>query len=95
MFTVDAIRLVWGDAGVLLLSAVSGMVDVDAITVSLVRIESGERLATAGILIATVVNTLSKALLAIWLGGAPVGLRVGLASLAATSAIGVAFLVWS
>lgn len=95
MFAVDAIRLVWGDAGVFVLSAVSGTVDVDAITVSLVRMQKGDGLAIAGILIATVVNTLSKALLAVWLGGAAVGLRVGLASLAATSAIGVTYLIWS
>lgn len=92
MFAVDAIRLVWGDSGVLVLSAVSGMVDVDAITVSLARMEGGGGLAIAGIFVAAVVNTLSKSLLAAWVGGSAVGLRVGLVSVAATLAIGVAYL---
>lgn len=91
MIAVDAIRLVWGDAGVIFLSAVSGMFDVDAITVSLAKMESGVGLAPAGILVAASVNTLSKAGLAAWVGGAEVGFRVGLASLAATSAIGIAY----
>lgn len=93
MLAVDAIRLVWGEAGVIFLSAVSGLFDVDAITVSLAKMESGAGLAAAGILVATSINTLSKAVLAAWLGGAAVGLRVGLASLAATSAIGMAYAV--
>lgn len=49
MLAVDAIRLVGGDAGVIFLSAASGMFDVDAITVSLAKIETGAGLATAGI----------------------------------------------
>lgn len=91
MLAVDAFRLVWGDAGVIFLSAVSGMFDVDAITVSLAKMESGVGLATAGILVATLVNTLSKAVLAAWLGGAAVGLRVCLASLATATVIGIAY----
>lgn len=95
MLAVAAFRLIWGDAGVLFLSGLSGIVDVDAIAVSLARMNSADGLAASAILLAAVVNTFSKAILAAWLGGRAVGLRVGGGSLAATAVIGASYLLLS
>ena len=81
-----------GDAGVYLLSAISGIADVDAITLSMARLGGGElslEVATRAILIVVAVNTLSKAALGWLTGGAAFGVRmtvVGLAALLAGAA---------
>ncbi|MEP4545203.1 MAG: MgtC/SapB family protein [Saccharospirillum sp.] len=62
-----------GDAGIYLLSAASGIADVDAITLSLTRLSTngiGLDTAVLGIVIASAVNNLVKAGLTVWLGSA-------------------------
>ena len=65
--------------------------DVDAITLSMARMETPVQLATQAILLAVAVNTASKATMAAWVGGLAVGLRVGGASAAALSAASAAY----
>jgi uncharacterized membrane protein (DUF4010 family) len=75
-----------GDAGVYLLSAFSGIADVDAITLSMARLGGGELsldVATRAILIVVAVNTLSKAALGWLTGGAAFGARMAVVGLAA------------
>lgn len=91
MMAVKAIQTIYGGAGLLVLSGLSGVADVDAITVSLARTESAGTLAATAILLATSVNTLAKAAITAWIGGVAVGLRVGLTSLAAICVIATAF----
>lgn len=74
-----------GDTGVMLLSGFSGIADVDAITISLSRLVGQEisfALATRGILLAALVNTVFKALLAIFVSRSGMGLQVAAAALA-------------
>lgn len=65
--------LYWlGDSGIYLLAALSGLADVDAITLSLANMAQSEiqpRLASQAIIMAVIVNTLVKAVLASWVCG--------------------------
>jgi uncharacterized membrane protein (DUF4010 family) len=72
-----------GDPGVLALAALSGLADVDAITISLARMTAQDidaALAAHGILTAVVVNTAFKALLSAAVGGRRIGGRVATAA---------------
>lgn len=86
MLAAELVQRLWGDAGVLAVAALSGIADVDAITLSMARRDAALPLATQAILLAVAVNTLSKACMAAWVGGAAVGLHVGLASAVAIAA---------
>jgi uncharacterized membrane protein (DUF4010 family) len=97
MLAAKIITSTLGDRGLMVLSAVSGLADVDAITLSLSRMAPGEitmSVAAAGIGLAVAVNTLTKAAIAWSVGGAGMGLRlagVGLAAIAAGGAAWWAF----
>ncbi|MFM4943593.1 MgtC/SapB family protein [Aeromonas bivalvium] len=68
-----------GSSGVYLLALVSGITDVDAITLSLAQLTSKEltlEVATRGILLAGLVNSLVKGILALVIGGRRLGTRV-------------------
>jgi uncharacterized membrane protein (DUF4010 family) len=85
-----------GVAGLYLLAAISGLADVDAITLSAARLAQGGLDITAGatvVLIAAGVNTLVKAGLAVVLGGRAMALRILPATVAmlAAGAAGFAF----
>lgn len=70
----------FGETGLYPLAAVSGLADVDAITISLARLALEERITIAsaryGIVLAAAVNTVAKATLAIFIGGPKLGLLV-------------------
>ncbi|UNP88999.1 MgtC/SapB family protein [Aeromonas encheleia] len=68
-----------GDSGVYLLALVSGITDVDAITLSLSQLAHKDlalEVAARGILLAGLVNSLVKGLLALVIGGRRLGMRV-------------------
>ena len=92
LLAATLVQRVWGDTGVLAVGALSGIADVDAITLSMARMETPVQLATQTILLAVAVNTASKATFAAWVDGLAVGLSVGLASAAALTAAGAAYL---
>ena len=78
-----------GDAGIYLLAAVSGLTDVDAITLSLTRMARDDLTATTAVLaiiIAAMVNNLFKASLALSIGNRRIGLRVLIPMLLSLSA---------
>ena len=81
-----------GNAGLLLLAAISGIADVDALTLSMARL-SGVQVAavdaTTAILVAASVNTASKAAIAAFVGGSRLGSIVGGVSVLATAALGL------
>lgn len=84
----------FGDAGVYVLAAASGIADVDAITLSLARM-GGEDLDTTtaalGIVIAASVNSLVKAGMAGGIGGRKLGIEVSLPmGVAVVAGLGVA-----
>lgn len=80
MLAAELVRGGWGNTGVLAVAGVSGIADVDAITLSMARMNTSLQLASDAILLAVAVNTATKACMAAWVGGKAVGLRVGLAS---------------
>jgi uncharacterized membrane protein (DUF4010 family) len=77
-------------AGLYLLAAISGIADVDALTLSMARFAGGQVTlpdAVTAILIAAGVNTTAKAAMAAAVGGRHVGLLVGSISAAAIVAL--------
>jgi uncharacterized membrane protein (DUF4010 family) len=89
LLLAKALQNWFGDTGVLALGAVSGVADVDAITLSLARL-SNENLAlpmaVSGVVIAAAVNSLVKGGMAAVIGGRVIALRVGLPLLASAAA---------
>ncbi len=76
----------YGDTGLYMLAAVSGLSDVDAITLSVSRMSQmdiTQNIAVTAIFIAAVTNTLIKSALSIYIGGLALGLRVSLSLLGA------------
>jgi uncharacterized membrane protein (DUF4010 family) len=91
-FLVKVIRAQGWTQGMLPLSFVSGLTDMDAISLSLARDygveESPSALATRAVVLAAISNTLLKTGMAVVLGSPGVKLRVGIV-LGATMVIGV------
>jgi len=87
----------FGETGIYLLAALSGIADVDPINLTLSRMSSTELsidVAVLGIVIASVSNTLVKALLAQFIGGATIGMKTLLPLfVVAGSGLTVAFLL--
>lgn len=81
------LRQTFGDAGIYLLAAVSGISDVDAISLSLSRLSLAESLtidvAAIGILIAVTINNIFKTLLTLTIGKPALALRVAVPMLLA------------
>jgi uncharacterized membrane protein (DUF4010 family) len=95
MLLGKALKAWFGDAGVYALSAASGVTDVDAITLSLVRMTQEDlaiRTAVLGIVIAGSVNNIAKGTMAVALGGSTLLLRVGIPLL--LSGLGGLLAVW-
>jgi uncharacterized membrane protein (DUF4010 family) len=74
MLAVSLARIRFGDSGVLTVAAISGLVDVDAITLSVARFGEVSAIAVNAILAAVAMNTLAKGVYA-WLAG---GARLGM-----------------
>ena len=72
----------FGSAGLYAVAAISGIGDVDAITISAARSGGDPQVPAFAILIAVATNSLSKAVLAAWVGRPVIGLRFLLPSLA-------------
>lgn len=90
----ELLRRCVGETGVLLGAAISGIADVDAVTIAMARQgQQGQALflAVEAILLATGINTLSKSIMAGSIGGTRLGLLVGGPSLLAMAAAAVAF----
>ena len=78
MVLAEAARIRFGDAGVYLLAGVSGLADVDAITLSLARLAGGQlstHVAGQGIVLAATVNTLVKGVLVTAIAGRSLAVR--------------------
>jgi len=96
MLAVELLRGMFGNFGVLIVAAFSGVADVDAVTISMARMGGNDidlNTTVRGILIAVAVNTGSKAMLAGWAGGRTIGALVsGISALALLG--GIAATVW-
>lgn len=76
MFLAAALQTWLGETGLYLLAAISGLSDVDAITLSLARMARGDlpaEVATRAIVVAAMVNTMVKGVLAAAIGGRSMG----------------------
>jgi uncharacterized membrane protein (DUF4010 family) len=83
-----------GDEGLLLLAAISGAGDVDAITLSVARLVDGDLATTVGalaILIAVLANTVVKIGIATFAGGPALGWRLAATFAAGAVAGAIAF----
>ncbi len=94
LFIAKAAQVYFGRGGLLLSSALAGLTDVDAITLSLAELHRpaggiGLATATAGIALAAIANTIFKAGIALVAGGRELGLRVGAAFLITLAAGGL------
>lgn len=106
LLLAEALRRWYGDIGVYVLSVFSGLMDVDAITLSLAHLSRTPTDAAAeaagmssdtaviGILLAAMTNSLVKAGLALFLGGRALGMRVLLAMCVALAGGGVVLAVF-
>ncbi|MBZ0146249.1 MAG: MgtC/SapB family protein [Pseudorhodoplanes sp.] len=89
LLCVAIVRPALGNPGVFVLGGISGLADVDAVTIAMARLGRGEvgpDIAAQAVLIAVAVNTGAKAVLAGWTGGRPIGLLVGTISALALAA---------
>ena len=89
----EALREWLGDAGLYLLAAISGMTDVDAITLSVSRLGAQDLstgVAVLAIFIAAASNAIVKSLLALYVGGPRLGWQVGLPQMIAIALGGLA-----
>jgi uncharacterized membrane protein (DUF4010 family) len=78
-----------GDIGVLAVAAISGLVDVDAITLSVARFGEVSAIAVNAILAAVAMNTLAKGVYT-WLVG---GMRIGLLTIGSSGLVLIAALL--
>jgi uncharacterized membrane protein (DUF4010 family) len=79
----------FGGVGVLMVAALSGVADVDAVTISMARMAGGDvdsNTAARAVMVAIAVNTISKTIMAGSVGNRKVGLLVGGISAAALAA---------
>lgn len=93
----EFLKTEFGDIGILVLAAASGVADVDAITLSLARMSEQDlsiQIAITGIIIAACANNIIKASMASIIGGRQTGLRVGLPLLVSSAAGLLATWLW-
>ena len=81
----------FGSAGLYVVAAISGLADVDAITISIARMASDPHVLARTILIAVAANSASKAVLATWIGHQVIGLWFIWATLAGMIAAGAVY----
>lgn len=96
MFLARAAEALFGEAGLFALAAVSGLTDVDAITLSLshmARDEISHETAVRGMLFAAITNTVIKGGLVVVLCGGTMAWRFGVAALAVAGVGGFFLLV--
>ncbi|MDY6979572.1 MAG: MgtC/SapB family protein [Pseudomonadota bacterium] len=95
MFLAEAAMAWLGDTGIYLVALISGVADVDAITLSLASMARGNlaaETAVRGIVIAAIVNTLFKTALALFIAGRQMFWRLLPVAVAACGAGGVSLL---
>lgn len=96
IFVSKAAQKLLGDLGLYVSSIFSGLADVDAITLSVVRFHQGglgTRTAVTAITLAALTNTVVKGAVATWLAGAGMGRHVLFAGLMILLAGGLVLLL--
>jgi uncharacterized membrane protein (DUF4010 family) len=97
LFAAKAAQIYIGRGGVFVSSALAGLADVDAIALSLADLHRGDGIsvatATTGIAVAAIANTVTKAGIAVVVGGWKLGARVGACFLITLGAGGLALVL--
>lgn len=96
LFFVEFANSVLGEKGLYITSFVSGIVDIDSITISVANLAGDTisyKAASIAIMIATIVNNLAKSFIILFLGSKKVALKVLMVSVLA-SVVGVGVLVF-
>lgn len=91
MLAVVFARRYLGDSGLLGLAALSGLADVDAMTLSAAKLPGASPVAATAILLAVAVNSIAKTVYAWFAGGARIGVLTAAATMASLAA---GWLVW-
>jgi uncharacterized membrane protein (DUF4010 family) len=90
-FAIALAKARFGDSGVMMIAAISGLADVDAVTLSVARLQEASPLAAQAIIIAVIMNTAAKAVYAGLIGG----MRLGFLTMGSSAmAIAAAGAVW-
>ena len=96
MLLAKMLSAVSSTGGLYLLAAISGIADVDALTLSMARLSASQIAlaeAASAIIIAVCINTASKAAMAATIAGRTIGATVGTFSALAIAAMGLAHLL--
>jgi uncharacterized membrane protein (DUF4010 family) len=96
MLLSQILKNYFGDAGILILATISGIMDVDAINLSLSRMsleDLNRQIAACGIILAAVVNNLVKAGIASMISGHVIGWRASL-PLVISAGAGLIYIGW-
>lgn len=91
MLAAGIARSVYGDGGLLAVAAISGLVDVDAVTLSVAGMGAPDAAGVAAVLTAIAVNSVAKSAYAWYAGGGRLGLLLLVLNLAAIAVAVAAF----
>ena len=98
LFVAKAAQVYVGRWGIYASAVVAGLADVDAITISLAELHragaTARAAAASGITLAALTNTLAKGMMALVVGGWPLGRRVGLCFVVVLGGGAAALLLW-
>jgi uncharacterized membrane protein (DUF4010 family) len=86
MLFAEAGRRAFGNLGTIVVAGLSGLADVDAVTISMARMDasaSPSEAAVNAILLAVLANTMAKTAMAAWVGGPAIGYRTGVVNVLA------------
>ena len=82
---------IYGNSGLMAVAAISGLADVDAVTLSVAGMGPASTAGVAAVLIAIAVNSIAKSAYAWYAGGSRLGLVLLVLNLATIAAAAVAF----
>ncbi len=91
MLAAGIAQSIYGNSGLMAVAAISGLADVDAVTLSVAGMGPASRAGVAAILIAISVNNIAKSAYAWYAGGGRLGLFLLVLNLAAIAAAALAF----
>jgi uncharacterized membrane protein (DUF4010 family) len=91
MLAAGIAQSIYGDSGLMAVAAISGLADVDAVTLSVAGMGPASRAGVAAVLIAIGVNNIAKSAYAWYAGGGRLGLLLLLLNLAAIAVAAFAY----
>jgi uncharacterized membrane protein (DUF4010 family) len=98
LFVAKAAQVHVGRRGIYASAVLAGLADVDAITLSLTELHragaTAPAAAASGITLAALTNTLAKGMMALVVGGWPIGRRVGICFVMILAGGAAALLLW-